>query len=47
MSGNVEAQSYPEVIKERLSIEVTTRCNINCSALLRPCRNTGAIEFVP
>lgn len=31
MSGRVDAKSYPDVIKERISIEVTTRCNINCS----------------
>ncbi|MBL7224703.1 MAG: radical SAM protein [Desulfobacteraceae bacterium] len=31
MNGNVEAESYPGVIEERLSIEVTTHCNIDCS----------------
>jgi MoaA/NifB/PqqE/SkfB family radical SAM enzyme len=31
MNGNVEAESYPGVIEERLSIEVTTHCNIECS----------------
>lgn len=31
MSGNVEKKRYPGVIEERLGIEVTTHCNINCS----------------
>lgn len=31
MKGNVEAEIYPGVTKERLGIEVTTRCNIDCS----------------
>ena len=30
MSINVDSESYPNVSKGRLSIEVTTRCNINC-----------------
>lgn len=31
MSGNIEKKRYPGVIEERLGIEVTTHCNINCS----------------
>lgn len=31
MGRNVVAVSYPDVMKERLGIEVTTQCNINCS----------------
>ena len=31
MDGSVEAERYPGVITERLGIEVTTQCNIDCS----------------
>jgi len=31
MNVNIEAESYPGVINERLGIEVTTCCNIDCS----------------
>lgn len=31
MGRNVVEESYPGVFKERLGIEVTTKCNINCS----------------
>jgi len=31
MKANAEAERYPGIIKERLGIEVTTQCNIDCS----------------
>jgi MoaA/NifB/PqqE/SkfB family radical SAM enzyme len=31
MKGNFEAEIYPGVTEERLGIEVTTRCNMDCS----------------
>jgi MoaA/NifB/PqqE/SkfB family radical SAM enzyme len=31
MGGNVEAETYSDIIKERLGLEVTTHCNIDCS----------------
>jgi MoaA/NifB/PqqE/SkfB family radical SAM enzyme len=40
MSGNVDDESYPGVIKERLSIEVTTHCNIDCSHCFARARNS-------